>query len=51
MKIEVIAHSAIRIENKVGQVIYFDPFMLNNKYKNDANFIYITHSHYDHFSP
>ena len=51
MKLEVIAHSAIRIENKDGQVIYLDPFMLNDNYKNDANFIFITHSHYDHFSP
>lgn len=49
--IEVIAQSAIRIKNKDNKVIYFDPFKLEEKYKNDADFIFITHSHFDHFSP
>ena len=45
----VLCHSAIRIvaDNKV---IYIDPFEIDDV-KNDASFICITHSHYDHFSP
>ena len=45
----VICHSAIRIvaDNKI---IYIDPFGIE-KEENDADYICITHSHYDHFSP
>ena len=49
-KISLIAQSAIRIINYDGKNIYFDPFKLERKYKNDADYIFITHSHYDHFS-
>ena len=49
--IELIAQSAIRIKNKDNKVIYFDPFKLGKEYQNDADLIYITHSHFDHFSP
>ena len=45
--IEVLTHSSIRI-NK-GKVIYFDPFDIEKNY-NDADIIFITHSHYDHYS-
>jgi len=45
--IEVLTHSSIRI-NK-GKVIYFDPFNIKKNY-NDADIIFITHSHYDHYS-
>ena len=48
--IELIAQSALRIETE-NEIIYFDPFKLDNRYKNDADYIFITHSHYDHFSP
>ena len=46
---KVLFHSAIRIvaDNKV---IYVDPYGLKEKY-NDASYICITHSHFDHFSP
>lgn len=50
-KIELIAQSAIRIENKDGKIIYFDPFKLDEKYSKDADIIFITHPHFDHFSP
>ena len=43
--IEVLCHSSIR-SNK-GLIIYFDPFKINKDY-NDADIIFITHSHYDH---
>lgn len=45
--IEVLYHSSIRI-NK-GKVIYIDPFKIEENYK-DADYIFITHSHYDHYS-
>ena len=40
--------SSIRIE-KNNKVIYFDPYKIENS-NNDADYIFITHSHYDHFS-
>ena len=46
-KVEVLCHSSIRIENKI--VIYVDPFRVKESY-NDADYIFITHEHYDHFS-
>ena len=48
---ELIAQSAIRIKNQENKIIYFDPFKINEKYKNDADYIFITHQHFDHFSP
>ena len=45
--IKVLCHSSIKFEK--GQIIYFDPFKINENY-NDADIIFITHSHYDHFS-
>ena len=47
----VIVHSAIRIISKNQEIIYFDPFKLDNKFNQDADYIFVTHSHYDHFSP
>lgn len=47
--IELISQSALRIIYN-DKVIYFDPFNLNNKYNMDADYIFITHPHYDHFS-
>lgn len=41
-------HASIRIE-KSGKVIYFDPYKIE-KALNDADYIFITHSHYDHYS-
>ena len=51
MNIELIAQNAIRITTDEGKIIYFDPFKIGEAYKNDADVIYITHSHFDHFSP
>lgn len=45
--IEVLCHSSIRFDN--GKVIYFDPFKIEESY-NDADVIFITHDHYDHYS-
>ena len=45
--IKLISQNAIRIDN--GKIIYIDPFRITG-YSNDADYIFITHSHYDHFS-
>lgn len=50
-KIQLIAQSAIKIETKGGNTIYFDPFKLDEKRNKEADFIFITHPHFDHFSP
>lgn len=41
-------HASIRIE-KNNEIIYFDPFKIEDT-TNDADYIFITHSHYDHYS-
>ena len=46
--IDVLCHSSIRIEG--DKIIYVDPFKIDKNY-NDADYIFCTHSHYDHFSP
>jgi L-ascorbate metabolism protein UlaG (beta-lactamase superfamily) len=47
--IEVFTQSSIRIKDN-GRTIYIDPFRMNEEPKN-ADYILITHDHYDHFSP
>lgn len=47
-KITLNYHASIRME-KEGKVIYFDPFKIGNA-SSDADYIFITHSHYDHYS-
>ena len=46
--IEVLCHSSIRIEE--GKIIHIDPFKVDKDY-NDADYVFCTHTHYDHFSP
>lgn len=46
--IEVLTHSSIRITGDA--IIYVDPFHIDVAAK-DADFIFITHDHFDHFSP
>ncbi len=46
-RVEVLCHSSIKITG--SKVIYIDPFRINKNY-NDADYIFCTHSHYDHFS-
>jgi L-ascorbate metabolism protein UlaG (beta-lactamase superfamily) len=46
-KIEINCHSSIKIFD--GKTIYVDPFR-TNEVTHDADYIFITHSHYDHFS-
>lgn len=45
--IQVLCHSSIKINKE--KVIYIDPFKIDENY-NDADIIFITHNHYDHYS-
>ena len=45
--IEVLCHSSIKIHNE--KMIYIDPFKIDKSYK-DADIIFVTHDHYDHYS-
>ncbi len=45
--IEVLCHSSIKLNTE--KIIYFDPFKINENY-HDADIIFITHDHYDHYS-
>ena len=46
MKIEVLQHASIKLSG--DKVIYFDPYDIKEKI-NDADYIFITHDHYDHY--
>lgn len=46
--VKVFGQNSIRIES--SKIIYIDPLYIDKDY-NDADFIFITHDHYDHFSP
>ena len=45
--IEVLYHSCIKINKE--KIIYIDPYHIDKNY-NDADLIFITHDHYDHYS-
>lgn len=47
MEIKINGHSSIKIIS--DKIIYFDPFKIE-KESHDADIIFITHDHYDHFS-
>jgi len=47
VKYEVLNHACVRIEG--SKVIYVDPYGLKTE-PHDADFVFITHDHYDHFS-
>lgn len=49
--IELIAQSAIKIITQNGKIVYFDPFKLKRTDEQKADIIFITHPHFDHFSP
>ena len=45
--IKINCHSSIKIAK--DKIVYIDPFRIN-EVPHDADYIFITHSHYDHFS-
>ena len=48
-KIEVFTQNSIRIKSDAA-TIYVDPFEMKEE-PHDADYVLITHQHYDHFSP
>jgi len=48
LNISINEHSSIRIEE--DSVVYIDPYNITEE-SGDADIIFVTHSHYDHFSP
>lgn len=46
--ITVNTQSSIRIEG--SQILYFDPYLIQAS-RHDADIVFITHDHYDHFEP
>ncbi len=47
-KITINCHSSIRVQGE--KTIYFDPYNIE-KESHDADIIFITHNHYDHYDP
>ena len=47
-EITINEHSSIRIQGE--RIIYFDPYQITEE-SHDADMIFITHDHYDHFDP
>ncbi len=45
--IKWLGHSSVKII--LDKIIYIDPYNIKENY-NDADYIFITHSHYDHYS-
>lgn len=46
MKIEVLNHASVKLSDDL--IIYFDPYDIKRAY-HDADYIFITHDHYDHY--
>ena len=46
-RIVVNEQSSVRID--AGKIIYFDPFKIQEE-RHDADYIFLTHDHYDHYS-
>lgn len=46
MKIEVLSHASVKLLN--DKIIYFDPYDIKEEL-HDADYIFITHDHYDHY--
>jgi len=46
--IKCLGHATIKMSNS-DKIIYIDPYNIKEAY-NDADIIFVTHSHYDHFS-
>lgn len=47
-KVKLLTHSSIKITGK--KTVYFDPFEIEGE-PHDADVIFVTHDHFDHFSP
>lgn len=43
-----IGHATVKIVAKDGTVIYIDPAFENGDYTEEADYVFVTHDHYDH---
>ncbi|MBR3750429.1 MAG: MBL fold metallo-hydrolase [Clostridia bacterium] len=50
MQVKRLLHNTVVVDCKVGCVV-FDPYLIPPDTHLKADYIFITHSHYDHFSP
>ena len=48
MKIEVLGHASVKLSGE--KIIYVDPYNISEE-MHDADIIFITHDHYDHYDP
>ena len=48
MKIEVLGHASVKLSG--DKTIYVDPYDISEEF-HDADIIFITHDHYDHYDP
>lgn len=46
MEIKVLGHASIKLSG--NKIIYVDPYDISDEY-HDADYIFITHDHYDHY--
>ncbi len=49
LDIKWLGHDSFRIQAE-GKIVYFDPYQVKTSFQ-DADFLFITHEHYDHCSP
>jgi len=47
-EVQVLTHSSIKISGQ--KTVYFDPYEVAEEY-HDADLIFVTHEHFDHYSP
>lgn len=47
-EVKVLTHSSIKIAGK--KIMYFDPFDVQEE-SHDADLVFVTHEHHDHYSP
>jgi Predicted Zn-dependent hydrolases of the beta-lactamase fold len=45
---QVLTHSSIKITG--NKILYFDPYKIEEE-RHDADIIFVTHDHFDHYSP
>lgn len=47
-EVQVLTHSSIKITG--NKILYFDPYQIEEE-SHDADIIFVTHDHFDHYSP
>ena len=50
IQIDWLGHAGFKIIDEKKNIIYIDPYKINDENLDEADFIFITHSHQDHCS-